>query len=130
LQSDVGSELEKIAREALTNALQHSRAENAGISLVYSNSEFVVKYSDNGVGLPTPVMTDGRREHHWGLVGMRERALAVGGKLEIWSLPDNGTEIEVRIPARRAYVVPPTPMMWLYRMVDLLRDAAGKKSLK
>ena len=44
-----------------------------------------------------------RREGHYGLHGMKERAKLVGGKLTIWSEVDSGTEIELIIPPSRAY---------------------------
>ena len=40
---------------------------------------------------------------HWGLAGMRERAELIGGKLEVWSSSQSGTEIELSIPASIAY---------------------------
>ena len=40
---------------------------------------------------------------HYGLRGMRERAKLLGGKLEVWSELDSGTELELRIPASHAY---------------------------
>ena len=42
-------------------------------------------------------------EGHYGLPGMRERATLIGGKLEIWSEINAGTEVELRIPASTAY---------------------------
>jgi len=45
------------------------------------------------------------------LPGMKERAELVGGKLTIWSEVDNGTEIELVIPASRAYAQP-TRRLW------------------
>ena len=43
------------------------------------------------------------RAGHYGLRGMRERAKLMGGKLAVWSELDSGTEVELRIPASRAY---------------------------
>ena len=45
-------------------------------------------------------------EGHFGLRGMRERAKLIGGKLTVWSELDAGTEVELSIPASRAYTEP------------------------
>ena len=42
-------------------------------------------------------------EGHYGLRGMTERAKAVGGHLAVWSQPQEGTEVELRVPASAAY---------------------------
>ena len=51
-------------------------------------------------------MLDEGREGHWGLPGMRERAKAIGGQLEVWSEQGAGTEVELTIPASVAYESP------------------------
>ena len=53
------------------------------------------------------------REGHFGLPGMRERATLIGGKLTIWSEVDAGAEVELRIPASRAYTAPAGQRSWL-----------------
>ncbi len=44
------------------------------------------------------------REGHWGISGMRERAEEIGAGLKLWSREGAGTEVELSIPARIAYV--------------------------
>jgi signal transduction histidine kinase/ligand-binding sensor domain-containing protein len=105
----VQSELCKIAREALTNALRHSGATAAEIVLNYASLEFVMKCSDNGVGLSPSILSHGKRDGHWGLVGMRERTSAIKATMELWSSPDEGTEVEIRIPGKIAYRFPRRP---------------------
>ena len=125
LNLDVRGELCKIAQEALTNMLHHSGAKRADIVLTYADKEFMMRCCDNGVGLSLSILSDGKREGHWGLVGMRERASSIEGKLQLWSSPDNGTEIEIRIPGRRAYRFSRRPAQWLRRVSRLWRDAEG-----
>jgi len=119
----VKSELYKIAREALRNTLQHSGATSAVIALSYGSLEFAMKVSDNGVGISPSILDHGKRDGHWGLIGMRERASSVMGRMEIWSSPSEGTEIELHIPANIAYRAPGASA----RLVDFLtrhrRDA-------
>jgi len=124
----VQRELYSIAREALTNTVYHSKAASAEISLIYANSYFFMKCCDTGIGLESSILTNGQRIGHWGLVGMRERASAIQGKIQLWSSPGTGTEIEIRVPARRAYRFPNTRMAWLQRLLQLRRDAEGRES--
>jgi len=124
----VQRELYSIAREALTNTVYHSKAASAEISLIYANSYFLMKCCDTGIGLEPSILTNGQRIGHWGLVGMRERASAIQGKIQLWSSPGTGTEIEIRVPARRAYRFPSTRMAWLQRLLQLRRDAEGRES--
>ena len=51
---------------------------------------------------PKVLAGDGR-EGHYGLHGMRERAKLVGGRLDVWSELDSGTEVELSIPGPIAY---------------------------
>ena len=53
---------------------------------------------DDGRGFDAAILQSGRPSH-WGLTGMRERAQKVQTRLDIWSRPGLGTEIELRVPA-------------------------------
>jgi len=44
------------------------------------------------------------RDGHWGLAGMRERAESIGARLKVWSRANAGTEVELTIPSRVAFV--------------------------
>ena len=61
---------------------------------------------DDGKGIDPKLLSDGEPEGHFGLRGMRERAKLIGGKLTVWSELDAGTEVELSIPASRAYTEP------------------------
>jgi signal transduction histidine kinase/streptogramin lyase len=123
-------ELCRIAKEAITNALQHSGAPGAEVCLIYGSSAFIMKCSDTGVGLPSSTLTSGKQAGHWGLVGMRERAITINGKLELWSSPGNGTQINVRVPAGSAYRSSRTRFIWLNRLLHLHRDVTELDSTK
>lgn len=120
-------ELCVIAREALTNTVRHAQAASAEISLMYASPYFQMKCCDTGVGLAPAILSKGDRTGHWGLVGMRERAIAIGGTLQLWSSQGAGTEIEIRVPARQAYRFPSTRMMWLQRLLQLRHQAEGRE---
>jgi nitrate/nitrite-specific signal transduction histidine kinase len=66
---------------------------------------------DDGVGIDDETLHGGR-SGHWGLSGMRERARKLGAQLAIWSHSGAGTEIDLTIPTRIAYVRPPSRWGW------------------
>ncbi len=77
-----------ILREALGNALAHAGATTIRIHLDGDDDLLELVVSDDGRGLPAPAGTP-----HLGLIGMRERALAVGAQLSIDGPPGHGTMV-------------------------------------
>ena len=67
----------RVAQEALTNALRHSRATRISIRLDSDRDQVVLSVRDNGLGSPA------RLEEGTGIAGMRERALLIGAALEL-----------------------------------------------
>ena len=102
LRPAVFEEMYQIAREALSNACQHSDASEIKVEFGYASHSLNMKIADNGVDMEDVVRTSGK-EGHWGLLGMRERAERIKATLSITSQPGLGTIIDVRIPARFAY---------------------------
>ena len=97
LRPAVQEQINLIAKEALANALLHSRGTCVEIELEYSARRLRVVVRDNGCGID-PQLTRARRDSHWGLLGMRERAENIGAQLTVWSRPGAGTEVEVSVP--------------------------------
>jgi signal transduction histidine kinase len=93
-----------IGREALTNAFRHSGANSIEAELSYSDAALLIRVRDDGAGISAVVMDAGEKPGHFGLLGMRERARKLGATLDVWSRPDAGTEVELRVPAHVAYV--------------------------
>lgn len=91
-----------IAREALINAVRHSRARKIEIELEYAKKSLRVLIRDNGCGIDPEVLRSGR-EGHWGLPGMLERAEGIKAKLTILSCVGEGTEIELVVPGSVAF---------------------------
>ena len=83
----------RIAQEALTNAVTHAQASRASVSLAFAADGVELTVSDDGRGLP-PGKPE--RGFHFGLSGMRERARALGTRLEVESAPGTGTTVRVR----------------------------------
>ncbi len=111
-----------IASEALHNAYRHAQASQVELELTYGAEHFRLRLRDDGVGIDADVLEAGRRPGHWGLIGMREQAGKLAAQVELWSAPGKGTEVSLRVPTLRAYLVPPrrTAMQylnaWLARM--------------
>ncbi len=83
----------RILQEALSNIARHAQATDVAVTLVRQRDQFLLKISDNGVGLPASASP-----HGCGLHGMRERAASVGGQFDVYSRPGAGTLIKLSIP--------------------------------
>lgn len=86
-----------ILREALLNAAQHSRAKTLGVDFTGENSQCVIEVHDDGIGFDASALAANPIDH-WGLVGMRERARALGGSCVVSSQPGTGTVVRLVIP--------------------------------
>jgi signal transduction histidine kinase/streptogramin lyase len=95
-------EVYKIGREAVINALRHSRANHIEVELRYKSSQFLVFVRDDGSGIDPKILQTGR-DGHWGLSGMRERAERLGAQLHVLSSASAGTEIELCVPGHLAF---------------------------
>ena len=84
-------ELFHIGQEALTNAMRHAQASSFVAELAYESGGVVLTLRDDGIGFdPSRAFTAGI-----GLIGMQERANAIGADLKVVSAPGKGTEIVV-----------------------------------
>jgi ligand-binding sensor domain-containing protein/signal transduction histidine kinase len=96
-------EVYRIAGEALRNAFRHAQAQRIEVEIRYDEHQLRLRVRDDGKGIDPKLLSEDGRAGHYGLHGMRERAKVVGGKLAVWSELDSGTEVELSIPASRAY---------------------------
>ncbi|SDO36866.1 PAS domain S-box-containing protein [Pseudomonas jinjuensis] len=88
----------RILQEALTNVMRHAQAHTVELALTVEGDELCLRISDDGRGFdPAQVRQGGS----FGLVGMRERVLMLGGSLQIDSQPGEGTTLWVRVPLDR-----------------------------
>jgi signal transduction histidine kinase len=107
LRPAIRDEVYRIGREALTNAFRHSGANNIRLQLEYTTNHLRILVADDGCGISSQVLEFGRGGH-WGLLGMRERATKIAGKLRVMSRPGGGTEIELRVPGHVAFESAPS----------------------
>ena len=96
-------ELYLVGREAVVNAYRHAGATLIEVELVYKLASLHLFVRDDGRGIEDAVLQSGK-ERHWGLTGMRERATKVGAQFRIYSRTAKGTEIELIVPSRVAYM--------------------------
>jgi signal transduction histidine kinase len=94
LTSEQSTALYRISQEALTNVLRHAEATMVEIKIDQEKDNFVLTIKDNGRGI-TESDTLGRQS--LGILGMRERAHLVGGKITISGDKGKGTEITIRV---------------------------------
>jgi signal transduction histidine kinase/streptogramin lyase len=105
-------EVYRIAGETLRNAFRHAQARQIELEIHYDARQFRLRVRDDGKGIDPEILGEDPRPGHFGLHGMRERAKIVGGQLDVWSELDSGTEVELSIPASRAYATPSTRRSW------------------
>jgi signal transduction histidine kinase len=103
LEPWIHDEVYRVAREAIRNAFRHARPTRVVTELVFSASQLSIRIRDDGVGIDAHVLALGRREYHWGLLGMRERAASFGGTLDVRSARAAGTQVELGVPGNIAY---------------------------
>jgi signal transduction histidine kinase len=90
-------ELVRIAREAITNVARHAHASTVRVEVVNGDGLWL-KVADDGIGFDPSALPESDGEGGFGLVSMRERAVALGGEFSIRSQPGGGTLVEVFVP--------------------------------
>jgi signal transduction histidine kinase len=86
----------RITQESLNNVAKYARARNVTVHLAREGEAFALEISDDGVGIPPDAM---RRPKSHGLLGMRERALLLGGSLRVdRGVNGIGTSVQACIP--------------------------------
>lgn len=94
MDKGVEDQLFRILQESLSNTLRHAKATNLSVMLIVRDETIILRVVDNGVGFDMENMKTGS----YGLQNMRERAYEVGGTFKLVSLPNQGTQLEVKVP--------------------------------
>ncbi|OIQ92890.1 nitrogen fixation regulatory protein [mine drainage metagenome] len=84
----------RIYQETLSNILRHANATRVSVELHKTKEYLSMRISDNGSGFDTDKIDT---LHHHGILGIRERALAMGGEFTINSVVGEGTTIQVKV---------------------------------
>ncbi|SDD84709.1 PAS domain S-box-containing protein [Cupriavidus sp. YR651] len=93
--------LYRVTQEALTNVARHAKASEVSVRLLVDERYMYLRIHDDGVGLPEDAK---RRPDSFGLLGMRERILQLGGTLSIYSKSGDGVTIAVKVPLSKILV--------------------------
>jgi signal transduction histidine kinase len=120
LSSILQDEVYRISVEALRNAFHHAQARHIEVEIIYADRDFRLRIRDDGKGIDPNILKEGARAGHYGILGIRERAKRIEGRFDIWSEAGAGTEIELTVPASRAYAKLQAP-----RRFGLFRKKTG-----
>jgi signal transduction histidine kinase len=96
LGAGVERELIRIAREAVVNAMRHGHPETIALRLEFELGWFAMEIRDDGLGFAGTPAVGG--SGHYGIVGMRERAAAIGASLSVESDAGAGTRVRLLLP--------------------------------
>jgi signal transduction histidine kinase/ligand-binding sensor domain-containing protein len=88
----------RVAQEAIHNVKQHAGARHLFVQLEYGPNEVALEVRDDGRGFVANQESESASDHY-GLTGMKERAAAIGGTLEVSSMPGSGTTVRLRAAA-------------------------------
>ncbi len=91
----------RIAQAALTNVARHAHASRAMIALLKRNRHLILTVQDDGQGITKKKV---HSHHSLGIIGMRERALALDGTLTFSGSKGKGTTMTVRVPLSRVLI--------------------------
>ena len=96
IDARVEAELLRIGQEAITNIVRHAQAEHADITLLFQEKLLRMTIKDDGRGFEGN-LDDYKRNGHFGLAGMRERAEQIGARFQVTGTKDKGTEIQIEV---------------------------------
>ena len=100
----------RIVQEALTNVRKHAQAKRVSITLAKKGKMVVLSVQDDGVGFEKQTVPPGSSSglileggwrvpaDHFGLIGIQERVMQLGGRLDLTSAPGQGTTLRVEVP--------------------------------
>lgn len=95
LPDAVATTVYRLLQESLTNIAKHAKASRAGVTLAHGDGAIAMSVHDDGVGFAPQ---EPRKPNAYGLIGLRERVILLGGKIRINSAPGQGTTIDINLP--------------------------------
>ena len=98
LNDELATGFFRILQESLTNIARHAKATRVTVSLVKKQKWLTLTVKDNGKGITHKQINN---DKSLGLIGIRERALSLGGKAEIKGIRGKGTTVIISIPIKK-----------------------------
>jgi signal transduction histidine kinase len=98
LPAPLEATLLRAAQEILANVRKHARACQVNLTLTYMEDEVILDVQDDGVGFDPAAPRQAGPERGYGLLALRERAVQLGGSLEVESAPGEGTTVVLALP--------------------------------
>jgi signal transduction histidine kinase len=95
MEEELNTAFFRIFQESLTNVVRHANAKRVDVRMWEQDGNLLMEIRDDGRGISESDWTNTRSI---GVLGMRERAVLLGGELTITGAPDRGTTVRVRIP--------------------------------
>jgi ligand-binding sensor domain-containing protein/signal transduction histidine kinase len=97
LDQSVVHEVLMVAREALYNSIRHAQPKKVELSVSFEANRCRVGVRDDGSGFD-PAIVSRFPEHHYGLIGIKERVERIGGKFTLQSVIGEGTDLSIEVP--------------------------------
>ncbi|MFE4133688.1 sensor histidine kinase [Peribacillus sp. YIM B13482] len=98
LDKGIEDHLFRILQESISNTLRHAKANSLEVLLIVRDGLIILRITDDGIGFNVEESKTGS----YGLQNMHERAVELGGTMQLVSLPNKGTKLEVKIPLLNA----------------------------
>jgi signal transduction histidine kinase len=91
----------RLVQESVTNAVRHAGAHQVQVRIARVTDRLLLSIRDDGRGFAPASLDDAAARGHLGVVGMRERVRARGGRFRLVSAPGTGATVEAELPAPR-----------------------------
>jgi two-component system, NarL family, sensor histidine kinase LiaS len=98
LDKGIEDHLFRILQESISNTLRHAKANSLEVLLIVRDGMIILRITDDGIGFNAEESKTGS----YGLQNMHERAVELGGTMQLVSVPNKGTKLEVKIPLLNA----------------------------
>ncbi|CAH0237374.1 sensor histidine kinase [Peribacillus simplex] len=98
LDKGIEDHLFRILQESISNTLRHAKANSLEVLLIVRDGMVILRITDDGIGFNAEESKTGS----YGLQNMHERAVELGGTMQLVSVPNKGTKLEVKIPLLNA----------------------------
>lgn len=98
LDKGIEDHLFRILQESISNTLRHAKANSLEVLLIVRDGLIILRITDDGIGFNVEESKTGS----YGLQNMHERAVELGGTMQLVSVPNKGTKLEVKIPLLNA----------------------------